>query len=199
VDRPLAEGPRALLEVGLLHELDQAAAVDADPVLVVRALGAEVLGAHAAAQELVHRPRLADRGGGAVGASDRVLERHVAAVPGLAVVLLGLADDAVRDAAGMREVEALGSEALALLDRDSGRAQAVRPVADRVGGDGDPDGPELVGPAPAHPSRLAVRERRLPHLHRPRAAVRLNRSDAVALRRPLALLAGVAREAPHEL
>ena len=50
------------------------------------ALGAEVLGAQGAAQEVVHRLGLADRGGGAVGAADRVLERHVAAVPGLAVV-----------------------------------------------------------------------------------------------------------------
>ena len=44
---------------------------------------------------LVHRPGLADRGGGSVGAADRVLERHVAAVPGLSVVRLRFADDGV--------------------------------------------------------------------------------------------------------
>ena len=43
------------------------------------------------------------------------------------------------------------------------------------------------------------RHRRLPRLHRPRAAVHLDGIDAVALRGPLAVLAGVAREAPHEL
>src|SRR3954464_14465887 len=50
----------------------------------------------------------ADGGGGAVGAADRVLERHVAAVPRLAVVRLGLAHDRVGDAARVGEVEALG-------------------------------------------------------------------------------------------
>jgi hypothetical protein len=126
----------------------------------MRPLGADVLGAERAAQEVVHRLRLADRGGRAVRAADRVLERHVAAVPRLAVIGLGLAHEFVRDPGGMREPEALGAEALGLGGLHPGGTQAIRPVADRVRGHGDADGPELVGPAPAHPSRLAVGEAR---------------------------------------
>ena len=75
--------PRPLREVGLLDELEHAGrrpSLGADPVLVVRALGGDVLGAERRAQEVVHRLGLAHRGGGAVGAADRVLERDVAAV-----------------------------------------------------------------------------------------------------------------------
>ena len=160
VDRALAEVPRALRQIGLLDELeDLAVAAPGQPVLVMRTLGGDVLGVEGLAQEVVHRLGLADGGRTTPGAADRVLGRHVATAVGLALVLLGLADHLVRDAARMGELEALGPEAFDLSDLDAGVGQAIAPEADRLGGNGEVDRLRLVGPALAHPTRLAVRER----------------------------------------
>ena len=138
-------------------------------VLVVRALGGDRLGVERLAQEVVHRLGLAHAGGRAVGAADRVLGGHVAAAVGLARVLARLPHDLVRDAARVRELQPLGAEALDLPARSMPAVgQPVRPVADRLRRHGDVDRLRLVGPALAHPARLAVREggedrARVPH------------------------------------
>src|SRR5262249_32310352 len=133
VDRALAEAPRTLLEARLLDELEHAAvAVALDLVLVVGAFGRDLLAVERLAQELVHRAGLTDARRRAAGAADRVPGGHVAAPVGLARALAGLPHDLVRDAAGMRELEPLGAEALGLVDRQAGVVEPVRPVADRL-------------------------------------------------------------------
>ena len=117
-----------------------------------------MLGVERLAQEVVHRLGLADRGRRAPGAADRVLGRDVAAAVGLALVVAGLPHDLVRDPARVRELQPLGAEALDLGGLDPGALEPVGPVADRGGGDGDVDRLGLVGPALAHPARLAVGE-----------------------------------------
>jgi hypothetical protein len=91
-----------------------------------------VAGVHALAQEVVHRLGLAHRRRAAVGAADRVLGGHAAALVGHAVVVDG--HERVRNAARMRELEPAGAEALGLRDLEAGVAQAVGPEAERGGG-----------------------------------------------------------------
>ena len=78
VDRALAEGPAALVEVALDLQLDDApvALVGADLELVVLAVLAEVLAAQAVLQEDPGRVDVADEGRRAVRAADRVLARR---------------------------------------------------------------------------------------------------------------------------
>ena len=118
-----------------------------------------MLGVEGLAQEVVHRLGLADRGRGAPGAADRVLGRDVAAAVGLALVVAGLPDDLVRDAARVRELQALVPKRSTSVASMPGALEAIRPVADRLRRHGDVDRLRLVGPALAHPARLAVRER----------------------------------------
>jgi hypothetical protein len=72
VDRALAEGPRALRELGLLDELEDApvALVGADRELVVLALRAGLRAAHALGDEEGLQLGLAHRARRAVGAAD---------------------------------------------------------------------------------------------------------------------------------
>jgi hypothetical protein len=89
-----------------------------------------------------------------------VLGRHVTAAVGLALVGPALADDRVRNPARVRELESLGPEPLDLGGLDARVRQPVGPVAERLGGHGEQDRPQLVRPALAEPARLAVREAR---------------------------------------
>ena len=91
-----------------------------EPVLVMRAVGGEVLAIERLAEEVVHRLGLADRCGGPERAADRVLGRHVTAAIGLALVGPALADDRVRDPARVRELEPGGPEPFDLGGRDAG-------------------------------------------------------------------------------
>src|SRR6185503_20828939 len=108
---------------------DLAVARAGQPVLVVRALGRDLLGVERLAQEVIHRIGLADRGGRAPGAPDRPLGRDVAAAVGLAVVFARLADHLVRNPTRVRELEPLRAEALGLGDLEPRALEAVGPVA----------------------------------------------------------------------
>src|SRR6185437_14157701 len=159
VDGALAEVPGALMQVGLLHQLQDAAeAVGlADPVLVVLAFVAERLAVHALDDEVVHRALLGHRGRRAKGAADGVLGGHMQVV-GLARVGVGIGHQRVLDPAWVAEEEALGAAALDALVLDAVLLEAIGPVADGVHGDREQEGLGLVGAALAHPARLAVGE-----------------------------------------
>ena len=162
VDRALAEGPAALVEVALLLHLQDApvALVGADLELVVLAVLAQVLAAHAVDEEDLGGLEVADERRRAVRAADGVLAAHAAALVGRAVVVGRVADHRVLGARRMLELEPLGAEALGLRDGDAGALEAVGPEPDRIGRDGEVQEAGLLRAALAHPAGLAVREAR---------------------------------------
>ena len=160
MDRALAEAPGALLEVGLLDELEHAAvAVAGELVLVVGAVAGDRVGVERLAQELVHRGGFADarwwcrrRRGSRARPGRRRRRRARACRRAVSpTIWYGMPHGWANSSRSAPK----RSTCLAAMPR---LREPVGPVADRLGGHGDVDRLRLVGAALAHPARLAVRE-----------------------------------------